>query len=91
MSTEIDALIEALKRLKREASKRDKLSAKQSSYTLENSTDRQRGKARENLNWQCMEVEKRKIDVARLFKGSSCDVSTDRTYFNPSGHHEYIY
>jgi|AntAceMinimDraft_16_1070373.scaffolds.fasta_scaffold100262_2 hypothetical protein len=91
MSAEIKDLIEALKRLEREGAKRDKMSAKQSAHTLDNSTDRQRGKLRENLNWQCMEVEKRRIDVARLFKGSSCDVESGLTYFNPSGFHEYQY
>jgi hypothetical protein len=86
-----EALTAALKRLKAAVMKRENLSAKQSSYTLENSTDRQRGKASTDLNWQCMEVEKKKIDVARLFKNGCCDVGTETRHFTPSGFHEYQY
>lgn len=88
---EIEALIVSLKRLKGAVTKRNKLSEKQSLYTLDNSTDRQRGKARTDLDWQCMEVEKKKIDVARLFEGSCCDVGTETKYYTPSGFHEYQY
>jgi len=84
-------MIAALKKAKAAIIKKEKISKKQSSFTLKNSTDRQRGKARENLNWQCMEVEKKKIDVARAFKGSCCDVGTETKYFKPSGFHEYQY
>lgn len=88
---EIDAMIAALKQTKTAIKKRDKLSEKQSALTLDNSTDRRRGKAREDLNWQCIEVDKRKTDVARLFKGSCCDVGTETKYYRPSGFHEYQY
>jgi hypothetical protein len=88
---QIQAMTAALKNLKAAVMKREKLSAKQSSYTLENSTDRQRGKASTDLNWQCMEVEKKKIDVARLFKNGCCDVGTETRHFTPSGFHEYQY
>lgn len=88
---QIEALTAALKILKAAVTKRNKLSAKQSLYTLENSTDRQRGKASTDLNWQCMEVDKKATDVARLFKDSCCDVGTETKYYTPSGFHEYQY
>jgi len=44
-----------------------------------------------NLNWSAMDLEKRRIDIARAFKGSEFDVSTEKTEFNPSPFHKYSY
>lgn len=91
MLNEINELIAALKLAKAAITKQQRMSEKQSLLTLENSTDRKRGKAREDLNWQSMEVDKKLTDVARMFKGSCCDVSTEEKYYRPSLFHEYKY
>lgn len=88
---QIDSLITALKRLKGEVLKREKLSAKRSGMSLENTTDKARGKANADLNWQCIEVDKRATDVSRMFHGSCCDVGTGTKTYCPTGFHEYTY
>ena len=90
-TTQADQLIAALKAYKREEAKRNKLSDRFAAMTLVNSTDRARGGLREKLNWQCMEVRKREIDVARLFENGAFDVGTETRTFRPSGFHEFQY
>lgn len=91
LQTDADQLIAALKRLKKEEAQRKKLSDKYAGMTYENSTDRARGGLREKLNWQSMEVEKKRLDIARLFKGCAFDIEISKRVFKPSGFHEYEY
>lgn len=88
---QIKAMTAALKSLKAAVEKREKLSAKRSAMSTNNSTDKARGKVNADLNWQCMEVDKKATDFARLFEGSCCDVGTETKHYSPSGFHEYQY
>ena len=91
IETQIDQLVAKLKTLQKEIRKKKRLSEKLSGMTLENSSDRARGGLREKLNWQCMEVDQKTIDIARFFKGSRFDVGTEKRIYRPSGFHEYEY
>lgn len=88
---QIEAMIDLLKRCKREVKKREKLSDKVAQMDIRVQSARQMERASTDLNWQCMEADKAAIDFARAFKGSCLDVSTGKHYFNPSPFHEYEY
>lgn len=65
-------------------SMRDKLATEGMDWTI-----KKRNKASTNLNWHCMEIEKVRVEIARLFNGSEFDVETGEKTYNPSGWHEY--
>lgn len=85
----IDLMIDRLKSLKSSIKKKDKISDKAFNMNPQNSTPRQIQKASTDLNWQCMEVDKGKTEIARIFKGSCLDVDTGEKEYNPSGFHKY--
>lgn len=84
----IDDLLNALKRVKMELKRRNKIST--------NLRDRQEfftqnkiQKLNTDLNWQCMEYDKSKTDFARLYKNSVFDVGVEVKEYRPSGFHFY--
>lgn len=87
----IDLLISNLRRVKSEIKRKERLSQNRADMSMRTHTQKRIQKAEADLNWQCMEVDKSKIDFARLFKGSLVDVSTAETTFNPSPFHSYKY
>lgn len=93
---DITKLEAAVKEMKREVIKRNKMSAKLAEMTFENSTNKRRGNARADLNWQCMEIEKLTYKCHAL--GVDCgiaDVREPEYYetrtFEPDGFHEFLF
>lgn len=84
-------LIKALKAFEAEQKRFNKMSARRRNMNVQNSTPKAIQNMEANLNWSAMDLEKRKIDIARAFKGSEFDVSTEKTEFNPSPFHKYTY
>lgn len=85
----IDQIIYRLKNLKASIIKKNRLSEKAYKTNPHNSTYKQIEKTTNNLTWQCMEVEKQRLGIARLFEKSSLDVETGPTEFKPTGWHNY--
>lgn len=86
---QIEVLLDALKRVKAELKRRNKISD-----TLRNSgncTIKRKQKLNTDLNWQCMEYDKAKTDFARLFENGLLDVGTEKKVYNPSSFHSYIH
>ena len=86
---EVDRLIAGLRTLKSDLKKAERKSEKAFSMNIQDHSPRQMGKASTDLNWQCMEVDKSKTRVARLFDGSCCDVGRGQKDYNPSAFHQY--
>lgn len=86
----IDQMIKTLRNIKTEIKRRDKLNIRLEKAFNEG-TERQITNLTAELNWQCMELEKRRIDFARLFEDSPLDVGTGEHTFRPSGFHTYKY
>ena len=85
----IDSMISQLRTLKSTIQKRDKISEKVRSLTPMNATPKRIQNSTADLNWTCMEVDKLRTDVARLYKGSSLDVGTEEKIYRPSPFHTY--
>ena len=85
----IEQAITLLKSIKATYKKKERLSVKAANTNFRNSTPKQIEKASVNLNWECMELSKAKVNFARFFKDSILDVSTEVQNYNPSGWHEY--
>lgn len=64
---ELDNLISAIKTLKSDYLKTDKLSNKSLNTNFKNSNQRQISKASVDLNWQCMHLDKQKKKFGVLF------------------------
>jgi hypothetical protein len=87
----IETMIELCKTVKKEVIKKEKLSKKCCDIDPKNMTRKRIQKINTDLNWQCMTVSQRIIDVARFFEKSSLNVDTSETEFNPSSFHKYRY
>ena len=87
----IDSMISQLRILKSTIKWRDRISEKTQNLFPQNATQKRIQKAHANLNWACMEVDQRRTDVARLFKGSALDVGTEEKTYRPSPFHTYKY
>jgi hypothetical protein len=87
----IEQAIILLKSIKSTYKKKERLSEKARNTNFTNSTPSQIDKATSNLNWECMEYSKAKVNFARLFKDSILDVSTEVQTYRPSGFHEYTH
>ncbi len=85
----IEQAITLLKSIKSTYKKKERLSEKAANTNFRNSTPKQIDKASRNLNWECMELSKAKVNFARFFKDSILDVSTDAQTKTPTGWHEY--
>lgn len=85
----IENMINHLRTLKSDIQKKEKLSTKLRDTQLCDVSPKRIEKMNTDLNWQCMNIDKKKTDIARLFKGSMLDVSTDEKEYNPSGWHNY--
>ena len=85
----IDDLIKKLRALKSSIKKKDMLSDKVMEANPLNNTPKQIQKAHTNLNWQCMQIDKEKTNIARTFKDSFLDVDTSEKEYNPSPFHSY--
>jgi hypothetical protein len=85
----IDEMIALLKSAKAEIKRQDKISLKARNMTPQSNTRNQIQKANTDLNWQCMDTQKAVIRIARCFKKSFFDVSTEETTFRPSAFHVY--
>lgn len=87
----IDKMLTDLRRVKSEIKKTQKLSEKVRQLTPQNSTLKKITDSNASLSWQCMALEKVKIDFARAFENSLLDVGTEKRTFHPSGFHSYEY
>lgn len=87
----VEQMISRLKAVKSHLIKRKAMSEKRANMTHENNSPRQFGKAEADLNWHCMSLDQRIVDVARFYKGSFLDVSTEEREYNPSAFHKYKY
>ena len=87
----IDQLISRLRILKSTIKRKNKLSEKSINLTPANATQKRIQKVHADLNWECMYVDQRKTDVARLFKNSVLDVHTGEKTYCPSPFHKYKY
>ena len=85
----LDELLQALKTVKAELKRKDRISEKAGKMTTYNSTPRRFQNVYADLNWACMEYDMAKTRFARAFKGSFLDVSTDEKTYNPSSFHSY--
>lgn len=82
----ISQLISKLKSLKTSISKRDLMSDKLFNLDLK-SPQRQRLNA--SLDFECINIDKLKTDIARLYKGSDIEVGKEEKQYNPTGFHSY--
>lgn len=85
----LDNLISALKTLKSDYLKTDKLSNKSLNTNFENSNQKQISKASVNLNWQCMHLDKQKKKVWSIILNSDLEVDLEETEYKPSGFHSF--
>lgn len=86
---QIDKIILALKVLKSDILKTEKLSEKAFNTCIQNSSMRQIEKANNDLNWQCMYLDKQRVRVSKLIQESELLVSIESKEYNPSGFHKY--
>lgn len=85
----LDNLISALKTLKSDYLKTDKLSNKSLNTNFGNSNQRQISKASVDLNWQCMHLDKQKKKVWSIILNSDLEVDLEETEYKPSGFHTF--
>lgn len=85
----IENVLHALKHLKSELSKTQKMSQK--CFELSNASVRQNDRANTNLNWQCMHLDKMRKHCWRTIVESKdvLEVSLEDTIYNPSSFHSY--
>jgi hypothetical protein len=88
---QLEQMLALLKNIKRANVKKGKLSDKLAKMDHYNSTPKRIGAANANLNWECMNYDKLKVDFARLFKDSCLDVGVSEREYNPSGFHSFKY
>lgn len=86
---ELDNLISALKTLKSNYLKTEKLSNKSLNTNFVNSNQRQISKSSVDLNWQCMHLDKQKKKVWSIILNSDLEVDLEETEYRPSGFHTY--
>ena len=84
----IDSLMKNLRSLKSNIKAKDKKNDRILNSSL---SHKQAQKATADLNFHCMYLDQNIVDIARLFKGSFLDVSTEPRIYRPSGFHEYKY
>ncbi len=85
----IDLMISQLRTLKASLKRRDKKSEKVRLLTPRNATPKRIENANADLNWECMEIDMQRTDIARTYKNSVLDVSTEKKTYNPSAFHSY--
>lgn len=86
---QIDEIILALKVLKSDILKTEKLSEKAFNTSTQNSSMRAIEKVNNDLNWQCMYLDKQRVRVSKLIQESELLVSIESKEYNPSGFHKY--
>lgn len=87
----VESMMHALKAIKSQIKRCQKYRAKSLNASPSTHTPKQLQKISADVTWENMELEMRKIDIARCFKGSFMDVSTDVQEFRPSSFHHYKY
>lgn len=87
----IDNLIIKLKSLKQSIKKIDKLTEKSMNMNFYDNTKRQRWKINAELDFECINREKIKTDIARLFNNSFLDVWIEKKVYKPNWFQEYIH
>ena len=87
----IDKMISQLRTLKSTIKRKDKISERVRSLSPMNATPKRIQKGNADLNWACMDVDQRRTDVARLYRGSALDVGTEEKTYRPSAFHTYKY
>lgn len=85
----IKKLIDDLKRIKKLEEQKEKTSQKRFDMDHRTHSIRSIEKTTAQLNWLCMELEKAKIDFARLYKWSEYDVWVWEQTFEVSWFHNY--
>lgn len=88
---EVELMLTSLNELKKQLKRCDKLNEKSLKATPSTHSPKQMQKISTDVTWENMELCMRKIDVARAFKGSCMDVSTEKQEFRPSPFHHYTY
>lgn len=88
---QVEQMLTHLKELKSQLKRTGKAREKSLNASISTHTPKQLQKISANVTWENMELIKRKIDVARCFKGSCMDVSTDKQEFRPTAFHHYTY
>ena len=88
---ELKEFKDALRAIETQHKRVKRLSEKRANMSGQTHTQKSIQNADANLNWECMYLEQRKIDFARMFEGSELDVDTSEREFNPSPFHKYKY